>query len=237
MLCMFTAFSMAQATYTSSQNGYWHNAATWNNAGVPGAGDSVVIDGEEVIIQNDAGGGSDVTIDRLTFSGGLLTLKNDLTISNSAGNSTTSSGTTLTLQSGTLTISDGNFTNSGTISLGAGMKMIFSSGTGDTFTNNGSVDLTSTSQSFSSIIFDGTYVGAVNAMQYSRYIEGHDSGEGAWDLIGPPLNGMSIASFITSNNDIAANPANDDFAIGPYSNTAGWSTYAIADLDFESWDR
>ena len=43
MLCMFTAFSMAQTTYTSSQNGYWHVASTWGGGGIPGAGDPAVI--------------------------------------------------------------------------------------------------------------------------------------------------------------------------------------------------
>ena len=55
------------------------------------------------------------------------------------------------------------------------------------------------------------------------------------DLIGPPLNGMSISTFITSNDDLADNPSNNDFGIGPYSNTAGWSTYATSDVDFTNF--
>ena len=141
----------------------------------------------------------------------------------------------MTVESGTLTISDGNFTNAGTISVGAGMKFVFTSGTGDTFTNTGTVDLASNSQAFASLLFNGTYSGGVNNMQYSRYVEGHDSGDGAWDLIGPPLNGMSISTFITSNDDLADNPSNNDFGIGPYSNTAGWSTYATIDVDFTNF--
>ena len=235
MLCMFTAFSMAQATYTSSQNGYWHVASTWGGGGVPGAGDTAVIDGETVIIQNDAGSGADVTIDRLNFTAGNLTLRNDLTISNSSGNSSTSANTTLTVESGTLTVSDGNFSNAGTISVGAGMKFIFTSGTGDTFTNTGTVDLASNSQAFASLLFNGTYSGGVNNMQYSRFVEGHDDGNGAWDLIGPPLDGMSISTFITSNDDLADNPSNDDFGIGPFSNLSGWSTYATSDVDFTNF--
>ena len=226
---------MAQTTYTSSQNGYWHNASTWGGGGVPGSADTAVIDGETVIIQNDAGSGADVTITRLSFTSGNLTLRNDLTLSNSGGNSSTSSGTTLTVESGTLTVSDGNFTNAGTISVGAGMKFVFTSGTGDTFTNSGTVDLASNSQAFASLLFNGTYSGGVNNMQYSRYVEGHDEGDGAWDLIGPPLNGMSISTFITSNDDLADNPSNNDFGIGPYSNTAGWSTYATSDVDFTNF--
>ena len=235
MLCMFTSLAVAQSTYTSSQNGYWHNASTWGGGGVPGANDTAIIDGETVIIQNDAGSGADVTIDRLSFSSGTLRLRNDLTLTNSSGNSSTSSGTTLIVESGTLTVSDGNFTNAGTISVGAGMKFIFTSGTGDTFTNTGTVDLASTSQAFASLMFNGTYSGNVNNMQYSRFVEGHDSGNGAWDLIGPPLNGMGIATFISSNADLADNPSNDDFGIGPFSNTSGWSTYATSDVDFDNF--
>ena len=235
LMCMVTLGFFAQGTYTSSNNGYWHNTSTWGGSGVPGSGDTAIIDGETVIIQNDAGSGADVTISRLSFTSGNLTLRNDLTFSNSSGNSSTSSGTTLTVESGTLTVSDGNFTNAGTISVGAGMKFIFTSGTGDTFTNTGTVDLASNSQAFASLIFNGTYSGGVNNMQYSRYVEGHDSGDGAWDLIGPPLNGMSISTFITSNDDLADNPSNNDFGIGPYSNQNGWSTYSTSDVDFTNF--
>ncbi len=145
----------------------------------------------------------------------------------------TSSGTTFTLEAGNLTISDGNFTNAGDISIGAGKKFIFSSGTGDTFTNTGSVDFSSSSQSYSSIHFNGTYSGAVNAMTYSRFVEGLD---GQWDLIGPPLNGMNISTFITSNEDLADESGSDDFGIGPYNNDGtGWDTYQTSDVDFTSF--
>ena len=232
MFVLIYSSSFAQQTFTSTNNGYWHNSSTWGGGGVPGSGDTAIIDGETVIIQNDAGSGADVTIGRLNFTSGSLTLRNDLTLSNGSGNSATSSGTTLTVESGTLTVSDGNFTNAGTISVGAGMKFVFTSGTGDTFTNSGTVDITSDSNSFGAIIFDGTYSGSVNNMIYSRYVEGNDSGNGAWDLIGPPLNGMGISTFISSNGDLANNPSNDDVALGPYNNINGWSTYETSDVDF-----
>jgi hypothetical protein len=232
MLVFVYGSSFAQQTFTSTNNGYWHNSSTWGGSGVPGSGDTAIIDGETVIIQNDAGSGADVTIDRLTFTSGSLTLRNDLTMSNGSGNSATSSGTTLTVESGTLTVSDGNFTNAGTISVGAGMKFVFTSGTGDTFTNSGTLDITSDSNSFGSILFNGTYSGSVNNMIYSRYVEGNDSGNGAWDLIGPPLNGMGISTFISSNGDLAENTSNDDVALGPYNNINGWSTYETSDVDF-----
>ena len=224
--------SFAQQTFTSSNNGYWHQSSTWGGSGVPGIGDTAIIDGETVVIQNNAGGGGAISIDRLSFTSGTLTLRNDLTLANASSNSATSSGTTLTVESGTLTISDNNFTNAGTISVGSGSKLVFSSGTGDTFTNTGTVDITSDSNSFGSIIFNGTYSGSVNNMIYSRYVEGNDSGNGAWDLIGPPLNGMGISTFISSNGDLAENPSNDDVALGPYSNINGWSTYETSDVDF-----
>ena len=232
MFVIIYSSSFAQQTFTSSNNGYWHLSSTWGGSGVPGAGDTAIIDGETVVIQTDAGGGGAITIDRLSFTSGTLTLRNDLTLTNASSNSATSSGTTLTVESGTLTISDNNFTNAGTISIGSASKFVFSSGTGDTFTNTGTVDITSNSNSFGAIIFNGTYSGSVNNMIYSRYVEGNDSGNGAWDLIGPPLNGMGISTFISSNGDLAENPSNDDVALGPYSNINGWSTYETADVDF-----
>ena len=232
MFVIIYSSSFAQQTFTSSNNGYWHQSSTWGGSGVPGSGDTAIIDGETVVIQNDAGGGGAITIDRLSFTSGSLTLRNNLTLTNASSNSATSSETTLTVESGILTISDNNFTNAGTISIGSTSKFIFSSGTGDTFTNSGTVDITSDSNSFGAIIFNGTYSGSVNNMIYSRYVEGNDSGNGAWDLIGPPLNGMGISTFISSNGDLAQNPSNDDVALGPYSNINGWSTYETADVDF-----
>jgi len=232
MFVIIYSSSFAQQTFTSSNNGYWHQSSTWGGSGVPGSGDTAIIDGETVVIQNDAGGGGAITIDRLSFTSGSLTLRNNLTLTNASSNSATSSETTLTVESGILTISDNNFTNAGTISIGSTSKFIFSSGTGDTFTNSGTVDITSDSNSFGAIIFNGTYSGSVNNMIYSRYVEGNDSGNGAWDLIGPPLNGMGISTFISSNGDLAQNPSNDDVALGPYNNINGWSTYETADVDF-----
>jgi len=40
---MITLGAFAQTTYTSSQNGYWHNAATWGGSGVPGSASDITI--------------------------------------------------------------------------------------------------------------------------------------------------------------------------------------------------
>src|SRR5689334_21519508 len=37
------------ATYTSSQNGSWNHPLTWGGAGIPGAGDDVVIDADNIV--------------------------------------------------------------------------------------------------------------------------------------------------------------------------------------------
>ncbi len=55
MFVLIYSSSFAQQTFTSSNNGFWHQSSTWGGSGVPGANDTAIIDGETVVIQNDAG--------------------------------------------------------------------------------------------------------------------------------------------------------------------------------------
>ena len=229
-MLFITSSVIAQTTYTSVANGAWSSDATWSGSGTPGSSDTAVIDGEIVQVT------SAVTVDRLTLSSGLLVVSAALTITNSSGNSAVTGGE-MSL-SDDLTISDGNFSNNGTITIASGKNLIFSSGTGDTFTNDGSLNLSSTSGTFSSVIFDGTYSADDNGnMSYSRYVEGLD---GEWDLIGPPLHGQSIYSFIGANSDLASQTGTSERGIGIYDNSDGtWDTYSQADallLSFTAGD-
>ncbi len=220
----------SQTTFTSSQSGYWDNEATWGSVGaVPSNSDTAVINfGATVIVRDNP-----VTVDKLTLTDGTLKVRSLLTVSNSNGDSSTASGTSLILEEADMVISDNNFENAGDITIGAEESLVFSSGGGDTFTNTGSVTITSNSQSFGSVVFTGTYSGNTNAMIYSRFVEGAD---GEWDLIGPPLNGMNIATFITSNSDIAENPNNSDYGIGTYNNgNNSWSTFSTSDVEFDNF--
>ena len=89
------------------------------------------------------------------------------------------------------------------------------------FTNNGTVTLNSDADEFSSIIVEGTSSGNIT---YNRYVNTAASGE--WDLIGSPVDGLSISSFITANGSSLASNGTQH-AIGRHFNdTDSWKNYA-----------
>jgi hypothetical protein len=89
------------------------------------------------------------------------------------------------------------------------------------FTNNGTVTLNSDADEFSSIIVEGTSSGNIT---YNRYVNTVGSGE--WDLIGSPVDGLSISSFITTNGSSLASNGTQH-AIGRHFNdTDSWKNYA-----------
>jgi hypothetical protein len=89
-------------------------------------------------------------------------------------------------------------------------------------TNNGTVTLNSDANEFSSIIVEGTSSG--NNITYNRYVNTVGSGE--WDLIGSPVGGLSINSFITANGSSLASNGTQ-YAIGRHFNdTDSWKNYA-----------
>ncbi|MCH1485212.1 MAG: T9SS type A sorting domain-containing protein, partial [Flavobacteriaceae bacterium] len=90
---------------------------------------------------------------------------------------------------------------------------------------NGSLTLNSISNEFASLIVSGTVTGEIT---YSRYVNIEGSGE--WDLIGPPVDGLDMTTFINDNSSLATNPTNADlYAIGSYDNsTDEWTNYTLA---------
>mgnify|MGYP001277977026 CR=1 FL=1 len=93
--------------------------------------------------------------------------------------------------------------------------------TGD-FRSNGETILNSDSQNFSSLIVQGSSSGNIT---YSRYVNIEGSGE--WDLIGPPVDGLDMTTFINNNSSLATNA--DSYAIGSYDNsTDEWTNYTLA---------
>jgi len=67
-------------------------------------------------------------------------------------------------------------------------------------TNNGTFTLNSDSDEFSSVIVDYDDNGSGSStgnIDYNRYVNTVGSGE--WDLIGSPVDGLSISSFVTTN--------------------------------------
>jgi len=92
------------------------------------------------------------------------------------------------------------------------------------FTNNGTVTLNSDADEFASIIVGGTSSGDIT---YNRYV--NTVGTDEWDLIGSPVDGLSISSFVTTNttNSPATLATNGSaYAVGVYDNaTDVWTNY------------
>ena len=87
---------------------------------------------------------------------------------------------------------------------------------GGNFTNTaGTVTLNSDSDEFSSLLVSGAASGDIT---YNRYV--NVVGDGEWDLIGAPVSGLSINSFVTETNNNANIATNGSFyAVGSYDNT------------------
>jgi hypothetical protein len=91
------------------------------------------------------------------------------------------------------------------------------------FTNNGTVTLNSDADEFASIIVDGTSSGDII---YNRYVNTQGSGE--WDLIGAPVDGLSINSFVTTNSSPLAT-SGSTYAVGVYDNSNdSWTNYTTS---------
>ena len=97
----------------------------------------------------------------------------------------------------------------------------------DSFTNNGTVTLNSDSEKFSSLIVGGSSSGNI---VYNRYVNTEGSGE--WDLIGSPVDGLSISDFVTTNT--TSSPAtlatsSSVYAVGVYDNSDdSWTNYTTS---------
>ena len=113
----------------------------------------------------------------------------------------TLSGGTLTIEkTGALTMT-GNFTN-----------------------NSGTVTLNSDSNEFAVIKVEGSASGNIT---YYRYVNAVGANE--WDLIGSPVDGLSISSFAATNTSGTATLATNgsQYAIGVYDNSQDeWTNYS-----------
>lgn len=88
------------------------------------------------------------------------------------------------------------------------------------FTNNGTVVLNSDADEFASIIVGGTSSGDII---YNRYV--NTQGTDEWDLIGAPVDGLSISSFVTTNSSPLAT-SGSTYAVGVYDNSdSSWTNY------------
>ena len=138
----------------------------------------------------------------------------------SSYNVTISSGQTLTIGNSTVALAN-NLTidSGGSLTVAANSDLTISGN----FTNNGTVTLNSESDEFSSIIVGGSSTGNI---VYNRYVNTVGSGE--WDLIGSPVDGLSISGFVTTNSSVLA--ANGSaYAVGYHDNTDdSWTNYTTS---------
>ena len=109
-------------------------------------------------------------------------------------------------------------------------------------TSLGTLKLNSSSNEFSSLIVQGTSSGNIT---YSRYVNSLSNGSG-WDLIGSPVNGLQISSFV-SDNTSGGSPlatgngsgagATGEYAIGTYdSSNNTWTNYTQSVVEVDGPD-
>ena len=94
---------------------------------------------------------------------------------------------------------------------------------GGNFSNSGTVTMNSDADEFSAIKISGTTSGNVT---YNRFVNVASSNE--WDLIGSPVDGLSISSFVSTNTSGTATLATNGsaYAVGYYDNsTDTWTNY------------
>ena len=83
------------------------------------------------------------------------------------------------------------------------------------FSNAGTVNISSDSNEYGSLILEGSTSGNIT---YNRYVNTVGSGE--WDLVGSPVGSQSISGFVSSNSGSVAT-SGSTYAIGTYSNASG----------------
>ncbi len=119
------------------------------------------------------------------------------------GNLTVVSGATLTINEDASITASGNFTNTGTVTLN------------------------STADNFSSIIVGNGISGSSSGdIVYNRYV--NTVGTGEWDLVGSPVDGLSINDFVTTNSSVLATNGSA-YAVGYHDNTDdSWTNYTTS---------
>ena len=138
----------------------------------------------------------------------------------SSYNVTISSGQTLMIGNSTAAVAN-NLTieSGGSLTIAKNSDLTLSGN----FTNNGTVTLNSESDEFSSIIVGGSSTGDI---VYNRYV--NTVGTGEWDLIGSPVDGLSISDFVTTNSSVLATNGSA-YAVGYHDNTDdSWTNYTTS---------
>ena len=123
---------------------------------------------------------------------------------------------------------DGNI-NDITINSGGFLSILRNSSSSLTvannFTNNGTVTLNSDADEFASIIVGGSSTGDIIYNRYTNTV-----GTGEWDLIGSPVEGLSISSFVSTNSTPLAT-SGSIYAVGTYDNSDDtWTNYTSSSV-------
>ncbi|WP_339614639.1 fibronectin type III domain-containing protein [uncultured Winogradskyella sp.] len=123
---------------------------------------------------------------------------------------------------GTFTIPEDSNIEINNIEVATGASLIIEQGAGlivnGDFTNNGSVELQSSSNKYSSLIIEGT---ATGNMSYKRHVNNYNGPTGN-DLVSSPFNGETFGTFTGANPNLFENPGNTDQKLfGPFSETTG----------------
>ena len=168
--------------------------------------------------------GSSVIFDQANTYTGTTTIKNNATLNLSDnlinsditveyGGTLTVSGDNVRVQS--LTVEDGGTAQ---INSGKGLNVI-----NDLVVNNGGdLALNSDSQNYASIIVGGSSTGDIT---YYRYV--NSEGEDQWDLIGSPVDGLAISTFVSDNDGVIATNGSLS-AVGIYDNSNNsWANYGL----------
>ncbi len=152
------------------------------------------------------------------------------TASNWASGSVPSSSTNVTISSGQ-TIQAGNSTaaaaNNITVDSGGSLTIAKNSDLtlSGNFTNNGTMTLNSDADEFASIIVGGSASGDIIYNRYTNTV-----GTGEWDLIGSPVEGLSISSFVSTNSTPLAT-SGSIYAVGTYDNSDDtWTNYTTSSV-------
>lgn len=99
---------------------------------------------------------------------------------------------------------------------------------GGNFSNSGTVTMNSDGDEFSAIKVSGSTSGNVT---YNRFVNIADTDE--WDLIGSPVDGLSISSFVSTNTTGTATLATNGsaYAVGYYDNsTDTWTNHTTGSV-------
>ncbi|SDH01774.1 T9SS type A sorting domain-containing protein [Winogradskyella thalassocola] len=144
----------------------------------------------------------------------------------------------IVITSGDATIDINTTANSVTVKAGAGLTV----DTGVTLTTTNGLALESVSNSYSSLILNGTVAGAVSYQRHINNAAESGEGTGSNDLVSPPLTGQSFGAFRIANTNILSgeidniSPGTIFYLFSPFNTALNEYTYYSESDDSETLD-